>query len=152
MVYRGFVFVLKEKNFSGAMDRSPRKRPSSAEADKNAAIGGKGKKIIKLSNTVKSIIDRTKDQWNLTNAHERVTTELRLLRTLTMMLLSLFKGDLWKLKDDPFECGSNCQLKAVSSFALMIRDRFVDDDFLTGNIFFIFICVEKKRCITVFLI
>ena len=117
------------------MDRLPRKRPSSAEADKNAAVGGKGKKIIKLSNTVKSIVDHTKDQWNLTNAHECVTTELRLFRTLTMMLLSLFKGDLWKLKDYPFECGSNCQLKAVSSFALMIGDRFVDDDFLTGNIF-----------------
>ena len=121
------------------MDRLPRKRPSSAEADKNAAVG-KGKKIIKLSNTVKSIVDRTKDQWNLTNGHKRVTTELRLFRTLTMMLLSLFKGNLRKLKDDPFECGSNCQLKAVSSFASMIRDRFVDDDFLTGNIFYIHLC------------
>ena len=127
------------------MDRLPRKRPSSAEADKNAAVSGKGKKIIKLSNTVKSIVDPTKDRWNLTNAHERMTTELRLFRTLTIMLLSLFKDDLRKLKDYPFECGSNCQLKAVSSFALMIRDRFVDDDFLTGNIFFKFICVKKKE-------
>ena len=120
--------MLKEKNFSSTMDRLPRKRHSSVKADKNAAIG-KGKKIINLSNTIKTIVDRTKDQWNLTCAHERVTTELRLFRTLTMTLLSLFKGDLRKLKDDRFECESNCQLKAVSSFALTIRDRFVDDGF-----------------------
>ena len=126
------------------MDRLPRKRPSSVEADKNAAVG-KGKKIIKLSNAVKSIVDHTKDRWNLTSAHERVTTELRLFRTLTMMLLSLFKGDLRKLKDDPFECESNCQLKAVSSFALMIRDRFVDDNFLTGNIFLYSFVLRKKN-------
>ena len=125
------------------MDRLPRKRPSSAKADKDAAVG-KGKKIIKLSNAVKSIINSTKDWWNLTNNHELVTTELRLFRTLTMTMLSLFKGDLWKLKDDPFKCGSNCQLKAVSSFSLKIRDRFVDDD-LTGNIFFTFICVKTKE-------
>ena len=144
MVYRGFVFVLKEKNFSSAMDRLPRKRPSSVEADKNAAVG-KGKKIIKLSNTVKSIVDRTKEWWNLTSTNERVTTELRLFRTLTMMPLSLFKGDLQNLKDDPFECGSNCQLKAVSSFTLMIRDRFVDDDFLRGNIFLYSFVLRKKN-------
>ena len=48
------------------------------------------------------------------------------------MVLSLFKGDdLEKLQKEPFQCGSNCQLSAVTSLALMIGDRFINDDFLT---------------------
>ena len=52
------------------------------------------------------------------------------------MILSLFKNDdLVKLGKEPFQCGSQCRFKAVTSMALMIKDRFIDDEFLTGKIF-----------------
>ena len=110
------------------------------------------KKLVKLENKVKSIVDRSKDSWNVTKAYDRVTTELSLFRLFVLMLLSLFKSDDFvKLEKEPFQCGSKCKLNCVSSLELMIRERFVDDDFLSGKIFFknvCDICVKKRMIIT----
>ena len=37
-----------------------------------------------------------------------------------------------KTKDKPLDCvSSRCDIKAISSFAKIIGERFVDDEFLT---------------------
>ena len=116
------------------MDRIPKKCPSNVEEEDVVTK----KKLLKLENKVKSITDRSKDSCNNQKAYDHVTTELKLFRSFALMILSLFKNDdLAKLEKEPSQCGSQCRLKAVKSMALMIRDMFIDDEFLTCKMLFL---------------
>ena len=59
------------------------------------------------------------------------------------IMLSLFKGDLKKIRDEPFEVDSKCNFRLIAMFASMIKERFVDDDFLTSksHIYFYFLLI-----------
>ena len=64
---------------------------------------------------------------------ERVINDLNLHRSFLEMFVGLFKEDIQKIKDRPAECLSVCDTKIVTLFASMLRERFNDDDFLTGE-------------------
>ena len=49
--------------------------------------------------------------------------------------MSFFKGDLRKIYESPHEIDSSCNLEMFKMFATMMRDKFIDDDFLIGKIF-----------------
>ena len=87
------IFLDKGEELTTTMYHVPMKCTSNAEEDENVV----GKKVIKLRNKVNSIIDRSKDSWNMTSAYQRVTTDLGLYRSFMLMILPLFKGDLGKL-------------------------------------------------------
>ena len=60
------------------MFRVPKKRMA---ADLSGSEdGADGKKVIKLSTKVCSIMDRKKDHWNVDKAHQRVANEMKLYR------------------------------------------------------------------------
>ena len=107
------------------MDRLPRKSPSKAVSKK--------KKTYKLTSETKSITNRKCDKWSLQNAYERVKFDLDISRCSMGALLSLFKGDLEKIYKEPNQVKSNFDIKSVAMLATMIKDKFTDDKFLTGE-------------------
>ena len=69
-----------------------------------------GEKKIKLSHTVRSIVDRKQDNWSVSKTFERVANEMQLHRCFLTILLSIFKGDLQKIKNDPLDCVARCDI------------------------------------------
>ena len=49
------------------------------------------------------------------------------------MILSLFKGDLLKICEQPSSVESKCNLRVVMMLTSMIQGCFTDDKFLTGK-------------------
>ena len=90
-------------------------------------------KTYKLTNKIKSIINRKCDKWSLQNAYKRVKFDLNISRCFMGVLLSLFKGDLEKIYKELNQVKSNCDIKLVAMLATMIKDKFTDDKFLTGE-------------------
>ena len=58
-------------------------------------------------------------------------------------MLSLFKGDLIRIREQLSSVDSKCNLKAVMMFVSMIQDRFTDDDFLTGKFVIMFYIIDS---------
>ena len=117
--------------FHIAMKRMASEVPTGSSED------GKKKKI-KLSHTVRSIVDRKQDNWSVSKAFERVANEMQLHRCFLTILLSIFKGDLQNIKNDPLDCVARCDIANISTFAKMMREKFTDDEFLTGE--FLLVC------------
>ena len=66
-------------------------------------------------------------------AHKRLSLDLKLSRCFMRIFLSLFTGDLKKICDEPFGVDSKCNFRSIAMFASIIKECFVDDDFLTGK-------------------
>ena len=64
---------------------------------------------------------------------ERLKYDLRKSRSLMRIILSVFKEDLQKIYEEPKKIWVNCDINAVSRLACMIKDKFTDYVFLTGE-------------------
>ena len=96
------------------------------------------KKVYKLSTKVKSIINRKYDGWSAHKAHEWVKHDLNISGSFMRIILSLFKGNLKKIYQEPNEVKSYCDIKSTAMFSGMIKDK-IDDEFLTGKTCILFV-------------
>ena len=49
------------------------------------------------------------------------------------IILALFKGDLKNIYEEPNKVKAYCDIKSVAMFLTMIKEKFTDDQFLTGE-------------------
>ena len=63
--------------------------------------------------------------------YERIRFDLKVIMSYTRIILSLFKGNLKQIYENPHQVESTCNLKTFKfkMFAMMIKNKFTDDDF-----------------------
>ena len=62
---------------------------------------------------MKSILNHKHDKWNVGKAQERLSLDLKLSRCFMGIFLLLFKGDLKKIRDEPFGTPFLCKFMSM---------------------------------------
>ena len=122
------IFFSVDLKFLPAMDR--RLPMKSILKGKDDGVSKKKRRVFKMSSKVRSILDRSRDNWSTDSS---VSSDLFFYEKFNAIFLSLFKGDLLKIYEEPSSVESKCTPRSVMRLASMIQGCFTDDKFLTGK-------------------
>ena len=75
-----------------------------------------------------------------------MSLDLSFYEKFIAIFVSLYKGDLLKIYEEPSSLESKCTPRSVMMLASMLQSCFIDDKFLTGKFAIIFMIESFPHC------